>query len=83
MAATVRLMRFGKKGHAVYRIVATDKRKARNSAYIEAIGVYDPHALKSTIQIKKDKLTYWTEKGAEFSEGFARLLKNKKTITYL
>lgn len=83
MAVSVRLMRFGKKGHATYRIVAIDKRKSRNSSYIEAFGVYDPHAKSVQVQIKKDKLTFWKEKGAEFSEGFVKLLKNKKKVNFV
>ncbi len=84
MAATVRLMRLGKKGHATYRIVVIDKRKPRNSSYIEAIGTYDPHLTKTpAIQIKKEKLAYWQGKGAELSDGFAKLLKGKKRINFV
>ena len=84
MAATVRLMRFGKKGHAAYRIVVVDKRKPRNSSYIEAIGTYDTHQTKTpALQIKKEKLSYWQGKGAELSDGFARLLKGKKRINFV
>ncbi len=84
MAATVRLMRLGKKGHATYRIVVVDKRKPRTSAYIEAIGTYNPHEKKvPAVQIKKEKLAYWQGKGAQLSEGFAKLLKGKDRINFI
>ena len=84
MAATVRLMRLGKKGHPTYSIVVVDKRKPRNSAYIEAIGTYDPHQTTTpAVQIKKEKLAYWQGQGAELSDGFAKLLKGKTRINFV
>ena len=69
MAATIRLMRFG-------------KRKKRDGAYLEKIGLYRPFEIKNNILIEKSRFDYWIEKGAELSEGLQRLLKNKKQISY-
>jgi len=78
MAATIRLMRFGKRGYATYRIVVLDKRKKRDGAYIEKIGTYNPQVKPSAIQINEERFSYWTSKGALISEGMQKLLKYKK-----
>ena len=82
MAATIRLMRFGKRKNPFYRIVVLDKRKKRDGAYLEKIGLYRPFEIKNNILIEKSRFDYWIEKGAELSEGLQRLLKNKKQISY-
>lgn len=76
MAVALRLMRTGKKGFPNYRVIAVDKRKKRNGAYIEKIGVYNPLTNPMILQVDEKRLAYWKEKGAQISEGLARLLKN-------
>ena len=83
MAVALKLMRFGKKGHPTYRIVAIDRRKPRNSQYIENIGIYQPVGTKPSLEIKKVRLAYWQSQGAQVSEGLAKLLKGKKKITFV
>lgn len=76
MAVTLRLTRFGKRGYATYRIIAIDKRKKRDTQYVEKIGTYNPHLDKKiALVINKDRLEYWRSKGAQISDGFAKLLK--------
>ena len=76
MAITLRLTRFGKRGFATYRIIAIDKRKKRDTEYVEKIGSYNPHLDKKTaLVINKERLEYWRSKGAQVSEGFAKLVK--------
>lgn len=82
MAVTLRLMRFGKRKVPAYRIVALDKRKKRDGAYLEKIGTYQPLIKEKNIHIIKEKYEYWTTKGAQLSEGLERLLKNKKDIVF-
>ena len=79
MAATIRLMKFGKRGYPTYRIVVLDKRKKRDGSYIEKVGTYNPHTEPATLLIEDVKLNAWLKKGAELSEGMRRLLKNRKT----
>ena len=76
MAITLRLSRFGKRDYATYRIIAIDKRKKRDTQYVEKIGSYNPHLDKKTaLAINKERLEYWRGKGAQISDGFAKLLK--------
>jgi small subunit ribosomal protein S16 len=76
MAVTIRLMRFGKKHYPTYRIVAIDKRKKRDGSYIEKIGTYQPMLETDKVQIDQERLKYWQNNGAQFSEGVAKLMKN-------
>jgi len=71
-------MRFGKKGHPSYRIVALDKRKKRDGAYLEKVGIYNPMSNPAQIQINDEKLQYWLSKGAQLSEGIRKLLISRK-----
>ena len=75
MAVTLRLMRLGKRHKPFYRIVAIDKRKKRNSRYIDNIGFYNPIIEPSQIEINKERFTYWVGQGAVISEGLAKILK--------
>lgn len=77
MAVTIRLMRFGKKGEALYRIVALDKRKRRDGKYLDKIGIYNPQTDPKTLEIDEKKYQEWIKKGAEISEGLQRILKSK------
>lgn len=78
MPATLRLMRHGKKGNPIYRIVAIDKRKKRETTYLENLGSYEPLNDPAKFIINKEKFESWISKGAQVSEGLAKLLKNKK-----
>jgi small subunit ribosomal protein S16 len=79
MAATIKLMRFGKKGSPFYRIVIVDKRKKRGGSYLEKIGYYNPLTEPATIQLDSTRLSYWQEKGAQLTDGTTKLLKKMKT----
>lgn len=79
MSATIRLMKFGKRGYPTYRIVVLDKRKKRDGSYLEKVGTYNPHTEPATLIIDDTKLSSWLKKGAQVSEGMRRLLKNRKT----
>lgn len=77
MAASIKLMKIGKRGYPVYRIVVMDKKKKRNSRYLEKIGFYDPHTEPVSLQLDESKLKNWLQKGAEVSEGIKKLLSKK------
>lgn len=79
MAATIRLMRFGKKSYPTYRIVVLDKRKKSKGAYIEKIGIYNPMHTPSKFEIDKERFQYWIKVGAQISDGMVKLLKKNKT----
>ena len=70
----IRLSRAGAKKHPFYRIVVTDKRYPRDGRHLENIGTFDP-AKDGMFVVKRDRLDYWTGKGARPSPTVTRLLK--------
>lgn len=82
MAATIRLLRLGKKNNPFYRIIVTDRRKKREGKYIEELGFYNPMTEPLTIKVNRDRLQYWVNKGAVFSQGMLKLLKKKIKIDF-
>ena len=51
----IRMTRLGAKHRPFYRIVAVDKRKPRESRYIDLIGYYDPMLDNAEIKIDLKK----------------------------
>ncbi len=76
-------MRLGKKRHPVYRIIVVEKRKKRNTRYIENIGLYEPMLKQDEVKINKARYDYWLSQGALISEGLTRLLKNKQKVKFV
>lgn len=75
MATKIRLKRFGKKFHAIYRVVVADSRTKRDGKVIEEIGLYDPNQQPSLIKIDSERAQYWLGVGAQPSEPALNLLK--------
>lgn len=72
----IRLTRVGKKKQAHYRIVVADSRRAVKGKFISILGWYNPHTKE--LQVKKDELKAWFDKGATPSNTLAKLLKKEK-----
>jgi small subunit ribosomal protein S16 len=70
----IRLRRVGAKKQPSYRVVVADIRSARDGAFVDIIGHYDPKTNPETVVIKEDRALYWLGKGAKPSETTARLL---------
>ena len=77
----IRLFRTGKKGQPSYRVVIAEARSKRNGRYVENIGFYNPLTEPATFKVKKDRLNYWLEKGAQPTETVRKLLKKSKLIS--
>ncbi len=70
----IRLRRTGARKHPSYRVVIADSRFARDGAFVETIGNYDPMTNPETIVIKEERALHWLRQGAQPSETTARLL---------
>src|SRR5690606_39153023 len=68
MAVKIRLKRMGAKKRPFYRLVVADSRAARDGAFIESIGYYNPIAEPAEIEIDEEKALDWLRKGAQPSE---------------
>jgi small subunit ribosomal protein S16 len=76
---TIRLSRFGKKKHPIYRVIISEKQKDTVGDYLELLGHYDPHTNKA--ELKADRIKYWIDKGAQTSGTVHNLLVGEKIIT--
>lgn len=80
MAVKMRLTRMGDKKSPFYRIVITDSRNARDGAYIDKVGHYNPTTNPAEIVIDEVKAKDWLSKGVQPTETVKNLLVNKGII---
>jgi small subunit ribosomal protein S16 len=74
----IRLARVGARKQPHYRIVVIEKDRARNGRSVEVVGTYNPRTEPATVELKRDRIDYWTGKGAQLSEIVAKLLTKHK-----
>ncbi|MGI4853992.1 MAG: 30S ribosomal protein S16 [Janthinobacterium lividum] len=77
----IRLARVGARKQPFYRIVVIEKDRARNGRSIEVVGTYNPRTEPKTVELKRDRIAYWTGVGAQTSDIVAKLLKNTPVVT--
>jgi len=75
----IRLTRIGGKKKPYYRIVAIDREKPRESAYIDLLGQYSPLTKPAGIKIDMEKYNRWISKGAQPSVTVRSLVKKLNT----
>jgi small subunit ribosomal protein S16 len=76
----LRLRRVGARHQPSYRVVVADSRAARDGAFVDQIGHYNPRTDPPTIQIDEEKALKWIRQGAQPSEAVARMLKKLGTL---
>ena len=72
---TIRLRRQGAKKSPFYRIVVIDSRNAREGAFIEILGHYNPRVSPETLVIDRERLQHWLSVGAKASDSVRTLIK--------
>ena len=80
---TIRLRRVGAKNRPSYRLVVADSRTARNGAFINIIGNYNPLTEPETVVIDEEKALHWLKQGAKPTATVARLLSKAGIIEKL
>ena len=70
----IRLARVGARKQPHYRVVVIEKDRARNGRSVEVVGTYNPRTNPASIDLKRDRIDYWTSKGAQLSETVGKLL---------
>jgi small subunit ribosomal protein S16 len=74
---TIRLQRTGRSGYAMFRMVVQDSRQTPTSGkVVVSLGSYDPHA--KSLNIDKEKTSFYLEHGAQPSPRVVRLLRENK-----
>lgn len=73
---TIRLSRTGRKGLAMYRVIAQEHIYSPSSGKVAAyLGHYDPHSKEFAVD--KEKVEYYLSNGAQPSNTVAKLLKKE------
>lgn len=75
---TIRLSRRGKKKQPTYRILISEKSKDPWGCFLEDLGFYNPKTKKT--ELKKDRIKYWVERGAQASPTVYNLLVSQGII---
>jgi small subunit ribosomal protein S16 len=75
----IRLARVGARKQPHYRIVVIEKDRARNGRSIEVVGTYNPRTEPTSIELKSERIEYWTSKGAQLSETVGKLIVKHKS----
>jgi small subunit ribosomal protein S16 len=70
----IRLARVGARKQPHYRVVVIEKDRARNGRSVEVVGTYNPRTNPATVSLKRDRIDYWTGKGAQLSERVSKLV---------
>ena len=71
----IRLARVGARKQPYYRIVAIEKDRARNGRSIEVVGTYNPRTTPASVELKRERISYWRSVGAQLSPTVAKLLE--------
>jgi len=70
----IRLARFGARKQPYYRVVVIDKERARNGRALEVVGTYNPRTNPASVDLKRERIDYWTSKGAQLSDRVQKLV---------
>ena len=70
----IRLSRRGARKQPHYRIVVIEKDRARDGRSVEVVGTYNPRTNPASIELKRDRIDYWTSKGAQLSDRVKKLV---------
>ena len=70
----MRLRRVGAKNQPSYRIVVADQKAARDGAFVDYLGHYNPRTEPPTIVIDEEKARKWLSVGAQPTEAVQRII---------
>jgi small subunit ribosomal protein S16 len=73
MSVAIRFARQGKKKSPFYRIVAADKRSARDGKFIELLGTY--HPMTKVLKLDRERYEKWRKVGAKPSGTLAAIVR--------
>ena len=80
MSVKLRFVRVGKKNRPAFRLCAIESRKARDGAYLENLGFYDPYIAddKKKLRLHRERAEYWLSVGATPSQTVLDFFKKEK-----
>lgn len=72
----LRFKRVGRPHDPYFRLVAIDRRQARDAEPIEVLGTFNPRKVKNPDGVKVERLRYWVSVGAQPSPSVVHALKS-------
>lgn len=75
MSVRIRFTRIGRPHDPYYRVVATDRRNARDAKPIEVLGTFNPRNKQKPEALNVERLKYWVGVGAQPTESVVFALK--------
>jgi small subunit ribosomal protein S16 len=69
----------GSKKRPFFRVAVIDQRAARDGAFVEIVGHYNPRTKPAKVTIDRERIDYWVGKGAQLSDTVRTLLKRHVT----
>jgi small subunit ribosomal protein S16 len=76
---SIRMTRVGSKKKPYFRVVVTEGRSALQSSFVENLGTYNPRSKPAKVEINKERIQYWLQKGARPSDSVRTLLAKHLT----
>lgn len=70
----------GSKKRPFYRIVAADSRYQRDGRFLETLGYYNPMTNPFTLNVDREKVLAWLNKGAMLSDTTEGLLRREGIV---
>ena len=76
---SIRMRRVGSKKQPFYRVVVCDSAKATDGRFVEILGYYNPRTDPETVEVNRERLAHWLNRGARASDT-VRTLINRHPI---
>ena len=76
----IRLSRRGARKQPYYRIVVIEKDRARDGRSVEVVGTYNPRTSPASVELKRERIDYWTGKGAQLSDRVKKLVDKAAAV---
>jgi small subunit ribosomal protein S16 len=76
----IRLRRTGARHQPSYRIVVADVRAARDGAFVDYLGHYNPRTDPPTVVIDEEKALKWLRHGAQPTDAVRQMLSRLGTL---
>jgi small subunit ribosomal protein S16 len=71
---TIRLTRMGSKKRPFFRVVVVEGKAARDGAFTESLGYYNPRRNPEVLELDRARYEHWVSKGAQPSHTLRTLV---------
>ena len=70
----IRLRRAGSKNRPFFRVVVTERARARDGRFVEVLGHYNPRTRPEKLDVDRERLAHWLKAGAQPSDTVRTLI---------